>query len=221
MALEHAADPPATRLPPQFGQTVAGIFIVIAVLGLAAAYALQAMTGSAGDGLPAAPGEPVKFTLAAAELTVPANWLDGQRGGFVEAIEMTLPLALPGVPERLAVEVTLLSRNRAIPSAALLDRLYIHRFSVEQISGPRGLIGKPLLAEAGYQNETVWYDPVSGNPFVAKCLEIADGIGRRLECMRIVPLGQKVSAVVRFDGQALERWQEFDAAVEATLAGLF
>jgi hypothetical protein len=227
MAADHTAAHPAGRslaagLPRHFLQNLAGIVIVVAVLGLAADYALQNATQNVGDGLPETPGAPVRFTLAATELAVPVNWLRAQRGGgFAEAIEMTIPLSLPGASERVPARITLLPRARATPSAALLDTLYIHRFTTTQVGGPHGLIGKPLLPEAGYQNETVWYDPVSGNPFVAKCLVIEDGAQPRTECMRTLALGTKISAAVRFDGFALRQWQEFDAAVTAALAGLF
>jgi hypothetical protein len=218
MAAAHAAHAHKRPLPPHFGQTVAGIFIFISALGLAAAYGLQAMAERAREVAPPPPGEPIHFTLAAVDVAVPLNWLrSAPSGGFVEAIELSVPIELAGAPEPMIADVTLLARARAVPSAALLDRLYIHRFSDQQVSGPHGLIGKPLIAEAGYENETVWYDPVNGNPFVAKCLELIDEGQRVLECMRTIPLGTKVSAVVRFDEPALMRWQEFDAAVTAAL----
>ncbi|HUV32405.1 MAG TPA: hypothetical protein VMW31_02435 [Devosiaceae bacterium] len=223
MASDHTAAHSAGQavspgLPPHFLQNLAGIVVVVAVLALAAVYGLQTATRNIGDGMPESPGEPVRFTLAATELGVPRNWLRAQRGGgFAESIEMEVPLALPGVAERLAARITLLPRARATPSAALLDTLYIHRFTITQVGGPRGLVGKPLRPEAGYQNETVWYDPVSGNPFVAKCLVIEGGARPRAECMRTLALGARISAVVRFDGSALRQWQEFDAAVSAAL----
>jgi len=217
----HATHAQKRLLPPHFGQTVAGIFIFISALGLAAAYGLQAIAERSRDVAPPPPGEPIHFTLAAVDVAVPINWLRGTpRGGFVEALELTVPIKLPDASEALQADVTLLPRARAVPSAALLDRLYIHRFSDNQVAGPHGLIGKPLIAEAGYENETVWYDPVNGNPFVAKCLELIDEGERVLECMRTIPLGTKVSAVVRFDEPALMRWQEFDAAVAAALEEL-
>jgi hypothetical protein len=222
MATQHAAQQGVhAALPRHFFQNLLGIVIVVGALGLGADYALQTASQNIGDGLPEEPGAPVRFTLAATDLHVPANWLKAQRGGgFAEAIELMVPIRLAGIGERLPVSITLLPRNRAAPSAALLDTLYIHRFTTGQVNGPRGLIGKPLVPEAGYQDETVWYDPVTGNPFVAKCLTLAGAPDADAECMRTVPFGQKISAVIRFDRRALAQWQDFDAAIAAVLAGL-
>lgn len=218
----QSASPPTAepRLPPHFGQNLAGIFIVLAVLGLIAGYALQNLTEKLAETPRIEPGEPIGFTLAATELKVPENWLRAPRGGgFTEAIDLIVPLDLGGAAQT-PVRVTLLPRARAAPSAALLDTLYIHRFTTDQADGPRGLIGKPLLGEAGYQNETVWYDPVAANPFVAKCLALGGDGENRLECMRTLPLGRRISAVATFDGSVLEQWQEFDAALAAALQGM-
>lgn len=222
MAAQHAvlSTRPA-RLPAHFGLHLAGIFIVVSVLGLMAAYSLDAITRRAAEAPPPTRGAPVDFTLAAKELHVPSNWLRSPRaGGFVETIEMSIPLELPGFDDRVVAGVTLMSRARATPSAALLDTLYIHRFTREQISGPRGLIGKPLLGEAGYQNETIWYDPVNANPFVAKCLTIEVARPDQPGCMRTVALGEKISAVIRFDETALAEWRALEAALRAELASL-
>jgi hypothetical protein len=222
MAASHAVLTTRTpRLPEHFGLHLASIFIVVAVMGLVAAYCLDAVTTRAVDNPPLERGTPVDFTLAATELHVPSNWLRAPRaGGFTETIDLSIPLELAGQRDRIVASVALMSRARATPSAALLDTLYIHRFTPEQISGPRGLIGKPLLADAGYENETIWYDPVNANPFVAKCLTIDKARVDQPGCMRTVPLGQKISAVIRFDESVLTVWREFDAALAAELGSL-
>lgn len=222
MVAQHAVlSTRAPRLPAHFGLHLAGIFIVISVMGLVAAYCLDALTRRAVDEPPLERGTPVDFTLAATELHIPSNWLRAPRsGGFVETIELAIPLAVPGLGDRIVVSVTLVSRARATPSAALLDTLYIHRFTREQVSAHRGLIGKPLLAEAGYQNETIWYDPVNANPFVAKCLTLAHANANQPGCIRAVSVGERISAVIRFDERVLPQWRQFDAAMAGELASL-
>ncbi len=222
MAAPHAVlSTHSPRLPAHFGLHLASIAIVVSVMGLVAAYCLDALTRRAVDNPPLERGTPVDFTLAATELHVPSNWLRAPRGGgFVETIELAIPLDLPGRSDRLVTSVALMPRARATPSAALLDTLYIHRFTPAQVSGPRGLIGKPLLADAGYQNETIWYDPVNANPFVAKCLTLDNARADQPGCMRTVPLGPRISAVIRFDERVLGAWREFDAALTAELGSL-
>ena len=74
---------------------------------------------------------------------------------------------------------------------------------------PAGLIGKPLQATDGYDGETVWYDALSADPFVAKCVApVAEA--RRRRCLRTVYLGPGIAAVYAFDARVLATGREFD-----------
>ena len=78
--------------------------------------------------------------------------------------------------------MTLLPRSRARPSSALLDGVYLHQFGDETLDGVPGLVGKPLLDSDGFSGESVWYDALSPDPFVAKCLEPVEAGARPSAC---------------------------------------
>jgi hypothetical protein len=191
-----------------------------ALLGLAIAYGIDAMSRAAKALPEAGPGDRVVVrSLGGRSLTIPAAWLRtelSEKAGFSKQIELDLALPLGPKGALMEVGVTLLPRSQVRPSASLLDGVYLHQFQPEQLSGPPGLIGKPLAAVEGYQDETVWYDPISPNPFVAKCLApvTADASSR---CLRAVYLGTGIAAIYDFDAVALERWREFDTEMTARL----
>lgn len=191
------------------------IALAAAFAGLGLAYAIEA----AGRGGREALAGSVSRTLGVRELTVPAAWLreDAERSaGFAKQVEvgLVLPLGPDAAPRR--IDITLVPRSRARPSASLLDGVYLHQFMPEQLSGPPGLIGKPLMAAEGYANETVWYDAISAAPFVTKCIApVAEGQPGR--CIRTVYLGPGIAAIYSFDEDVLANWKQFDAALEPSL----
>lgn len=197
------------------GFNLAVIALVVALAGLGFAYAIE--------GASRAQRQPelgdVSRTLGGRELKIPAKWLreDAERTeGFAKQVEIGLVLPLGPEAAPRGVDITLLPRSRARPSASLLDGVYLHQFMPEQLSGPPGLIGKPLIAAEGYANETVWYDAISAAPFVAKCIApVIEGNPGR--CIRTVYLGPGIAAVYSFDQDVLESWRAFDAVLEPSL----
>ena len=202
------------------GFNLAAIAVLMGLLGLGAAYLLDA----AGRGARTQPHRldaetTLTRTLGGADLEIPRSWFryEEQRvEGFAKEIDLRLelPLGLEGKPQ--AIEVTLVPRSRARPSASLLDGVYLHQFLPEQLSGPPGLVGKPLAPTEGYANETVWYDALSAEPFVAKCSKpiAAAATG---QCLRTVYLGPGIAAVYAFPEPALQHWRDFDAELTARL----
>jgi len=190
------------------------IALIVAVAGLGFAYAIDA----AGRAHPDA-SAPVTRTLGGKQLTIPASWLreDAERSeGFAKQVEIGLILPLGPEAAPREIDVTLLPRSRVRPSSSLLDGVYLHQFMPEQLTGPPGLIGKPLVATEGYANETVWYDAINASPFVTKCIApVADGQSSR--CIRTVYLGPGIAAVYSFDEDVLGNWRQFDATLGATL----
>ncbi len=92
----------------------------------------------------------------------------------------------------------------------------MHQFDGETIEDVPGLIGKPLDDSNGYQGETVWYDALSPNPFVAKCVApVAETSGTK--CVRTVYLPSGIAATYTFDAAALQSWRQFDAEMELWL----
>ncbi|MDB5540591.1 MAG: hypothetical protein JWQ89_2318 [Devosia sp.] len=210
------------RKPQQgtIGFNLAAIMLVLALLGVGAAYLLDAAGRAARTQAHRLDTETtLTRTLGGRDLQIPLSWFryEEQRvEGFAKQIDLRFELPLGVAGKREAVEVTLLPRSRARPSAALLDGVYLHQFLPEQVSGPPGLVGKPLNPDEGYAGETVWYDPLSADPFVAKCSKpvAATGAG---QCLRTVYLGPGIAAIYAFPEAALTHWRDFDGLLTARL----
>jgi hypothetical protein len=191
------------------------IALFVALAGVGLAYVIDA----AGRAEREATSGTVSRTLSGRELDIPLGWLreDAERiAGFAKQVEIGLTLPLGPEAQPRQIEIMLVPRSRARPSASLLDGVYLHQFMPEQLNGPPGLIGKPLLAADGYANETVWYDAISAAPFVAKCIApVAEGQHGR--CIRTVHLGPGIAAIYSFDEDVLWNWRQFDAAVQPSL----
>jgi len=197
------------------GFNLALIALGAAILGLLAAYGIDALR----QGGQAAKAGTVTRTLGGQRLEIPAAWLRSEAGagtGFAKQVELVLRLPLGPGGALSDIAVTLMPRSRARPSAALLDGVYLHQFMPEQLSGPPGLVGKPLVARDGMAGETVWYDALSPRPFVAKCAApvVADAPGR---CLRTVHLGPGLAAVYSFGADVLAEWRRFDAVLAPPL----
>jgi len=200
------------------GYGLATIAVLLCVVGVGAAYLLDAVSRSAKT----TPGADTLVTraLGGVELSIPRGWLYGDSQpdeGLVRQVDLQLWVPLSTDAAALPVRVTLLQRSRVRPSSALLDGVYLHEFETEQVDGPPGLIGKPLVAEAGLSGETVWYDPLSASPFVAKCTELPGG---NAQCLRMVHLGPGVGAVYSFPATALADWRRFDPELEARMRSI-
>ena len=211
---------PATAETPRdsghsIGFNLGMIVLLVAVAGLGLAYVIDAAGRAAHEDLTGS----VTRTLGGRELTVPVAWLreDAERtAGFAKQVEIGLDLPLGPKAAVRQIDITLVPRSRARPSASLLDGVYLHQFMPEQLNGPPGLIGKPLIAAEGYAQETVWYDAISSAPFVAKCIApVAEGQPGR--CIRTVYLGPGVAAIYSFDEDVLANWRQFDAALHPAL----
>ena len=157
--------------------------------------------------------------IGSTTLTIPAEWLNGpadQSGGFAKQVDLKVNLPLGPDGALRSVDVTLTQRSRVRPSASLLDGVYLHQFLPEQLSGPVGLVGKPMAGSDGYADETVWYDPIAPQPFVTKCAApIAEGQPGR--CLRTVYLGSGIAVVYGFGDDLLPNWKRFDAEMHPLL----
>lgn len=215
--MAHEAD--AASSPHVIGFNLAVIMVIVALGGIGLAYLIDGLRPAAQPGS-AVQELAVTRTLSGRDLEIPANWFryDEQRAdGFARQIDLrfSLPLGLEGKPA--IVDVTLMPRSRARPSASLLDGVYLHQFLPGEVAGPLGLVGKPLRADAGYAGEIVWYDPLAAAPFVAKCSPpVADA--RTMQCLRTTYLGPGIAAVYAFGSEVLENWRQFDTVLNARLA---
>jgi hypothetical protein len=215
MAQSSAAAAP--HPPHSVGFNLGVIALLVALGGLGLAYGIDAAGRAAREA--ATDTHLVARTLGSTSLTIPASWLlepADHGAGFARQVDLRVHLPLgPGGALR-SVDVTLTQRSRVRPSASLLDGVYLHQFRPEQLSGPVGLVGKPMMPTEGYENETVWYDPIASSPFVAKCQSplVAGGVGR---CLRTVYLESGLAAVYQFDDDILPNWRRFDAEMHPLL----
>ena len=212
---------PAAAGNPHHGlaYNLAGIAVLVLLLAVGAAYLIDELGRSARAPLPRlADGAPITQTLSGRELAIPTTWFrfgEQIRNGFTDQIDLRLLLtAQDGAT--LPVDVTLLPRSRARTSSSLLDGVYLHQFSDDTLAGVPGLVGKPMLGTEGYEGESVWYDALSPNPFVAKC---SDPVvkGGPTQCVRSVYLPSGIAAVYSFDAALLQSWRNFDAEMEQWL----
>ena len=201
------------------GFNLAAIAAVLVLFGIGVAYLIDAAARNARTDAHRLDTETtLTRSLGGVDLEIPLAWFryEEQRiEGFAKQIDLRFDLPLGLDEANTSIDITLLPRSRVRPSAALLDGVYLHQFTDEQLSGPPGLVGKPLRPAEGYANEAVWYDALSADPFVAKCSTLVeDGPS---QCLRTVHLGPGVAAIFTFPEVVLMHWREFDQQVDARL----
>jgi hypothetical protein len=211
--------PPAAR--PTLGSigfNLAAIAVFLAMGGMALAYGIDNL-GRQHAGKTEAPATgTVVRTVGGKEIKVPRELLrydDQPAASFSNAVDLRLVMPLGPNGANRNIDITLIPRSQARASAALLDGVYLHQFQEGELQGPPGLIGKPLKSADGFKNETVWYDALSADPFVAKCMApVEDGGPSR--CLRTVVFAS-IAAVYAFDADVLGSWRAFDPAIERVL----
>lgn len=221
-AMSSITRSPARADPGVTAYRLALLALVCVLLGLGAAYGISALAKARGAAAP----EPALLvthhkTVGAQRYSVPAALLRGpgqRQDGFAERMDLAMALPLGPDGRMSEIAIAIVPRARVRTSAHLLDTVYVHQFGPEHIQGPSGLVGKPLRQEAGYGGETVWYDPLSPNPFVAKCMEPLGMDGRT--CLRTLLLSDRNAAILSFEPAALAHWRRMDALLEERLATL-
>ena len=196
------------------GFNLAAIVLVLALVGIGIAYKIDDWSRD-NQNLPSlrTAGPTISKTIGGQQLAIPPAWFksaEQRNQEFSERIDLifALPLGTNGRTKEIGVSLQPLNLVRS--SARLLDAVYLHQFMPQQIDGPIGLVGKPLKNAEGYQNETVWYDPLLVEPFVAKCIKsIVQSASA--DCVRIVPLNAQIAATYTFDQEVLAQWKRFDA----------
>ncbi|HTJ58869.1 MAG TPA: hypothetical protein VL418_15090 [Devosiaceae bacterium] len=201
--------------------TMGAIVLIVSMVGLSATYVLTSLLPRPQwPELPRMDGPRIERTLVGKKLSIPASWLRDNAPadeGFASSVDLELTLPLGKAAALSPIEVTLLPLSQVRPSANLLDGVYLHAFMPDQLSGPSGLIGKPLDGTDGFQDETVWYDPLSPNPFVAKCSSPPAGQTGPARCLRTVGLTGGIAAVYGFSADVLDNWRQFDPELKSWL----
>jgi hypothetical protein len=224
LAMSTQTAPVAGRhTPHSLAYNLAGITVLVLLLAVGAAYLVDEMGRAARAPAPAlTDGNPIRQTISGRELSVPTAWFrfgEQVRDGFTNQIDLRVMFAPAGSDVAMPVDVTLLPRSRARTSSSLLDGVYLHQFTDETLGGVAGLVGKPMRDSNGYSGESVWYDAISPNPFVAKCLEAAEADGVS-QCVRTVYLPSGIAAIYTFDATVLQSWRQFDAEMERWLTSI-
>lgn len=212
------AGPTASAQQPDNGRhsvayNMAGIATLVLLVAVGIAYAIDQAGRNARPKVPGlGDGNVVMQTVAGHDLAIPSTWFrfgEDIKPGFVSQVDLHFQLDLEGLSAPAKVDVTLLPRSGARASAALLDAVYLHQFADNTVGGIPGLVGKPLAAREGYAGETVWYDPLSSNPFVAKCAAAPEP-SRPERCLRTIHLPNGLAVVQSFDATTLAAWKQFD-----------
>ena len=214
-----AASGGSNASPASLGFNLAGIAVLVLLLAVGIAYVVDILGKNSRTPPPdLADRSTVSIAVGGKELAIPASWFrygDQLRGGFVNEIDLHVVLGGTG-SVAIPVDVTLLPRSRVRPSNVLLDGVYLHQFNDETLKGVPGLVGKPLHDGDGFSGESVWYDALSANPFVAKCMAPIEE-GEPSRCLRTVFLPGGIAAVYAFDSSALQSWRQFDGEMQKWL----
>jgi len=196
------------------GFNLAAIALVLALVGIGIAYKIDDWSND-NQNLPSlrTAGPTINKSIGGQQLAIPPAWFksaEQRNQEFSERIDLIFALPLGPNGRIKEIGVSLQPLNMVRSSARLLDAVYLHQFVPQQIDGPIGLVGKPLKNAEGYQDETVWYDPLSVDPFVAKCIKSITQAASS-DCVRIVPLNAQIAATYAFDQEVLDEWKRFDA----------
>ncbi len=206
--------------PHSIAYNLALIGVVAACAAVALAYCIDAI------GRLAEAPSPISGQLAMLEknvagqkLSVPEAWIrfaDQRQADFLDRLDLRIPLQFGPGNAPIEIDAALVPHSRVRSSARLLDTVYLHMFEPGQLTGPLGLVGKPLRQSEGFQNETVWYDPLAITPFTAKCITPLEGEPAG-NCIRTLALKGTVAIVLSFDQRLLGHWRQFDEALAAPL----
>ncbi|MCB9994097.1 MAG: hypothetical protein H6873_10635 [Hyphomicrobiaceae bacterium] len=202
---------------------LAAIGLLIAMAGITLAYVIEATIKPPAPHPTSAFEAPFRATtVGGVELIIPKLWFrDSLRteGSFTDQTSLTIWVKFNQVAPARPVDATFMPLSSAQPSAYLLDRVYLRQFQAAQVQGPSGLVGKPLVQEDGFQHETVWYDPLSPRPFVAKCMDaISDNVPAR--CMRTIQGKESLAVTFEFDFADLANWRAFDSVMTPYLTAI-
>src|SRR6218665_1426026 len=120
------------------GFNLGAIFLTVVLGAIALAYGIDA---AARSNAPAGRGDPevtLTRTIGDRTLEIPLSWFryaEQRVEGFAKQIDLQLVLPLGASGEPATIEVTLLPRSRARPSASLLDGVYLHQFEPGEVEG--------------------------------------------------------------------------------------
>lgn len=203
---------------------LAALALILLMGGLGIAYLLDAYGKPATlSGISVFEGPFVSKSLAGAQINIPAGWQNPTtrtNNQQVSFLDLQLRVRIQSGAPLTHLKIHLSPIGDSEPSSTVLDSVYTLRFTQNQLSEFGGLIGKPLKPEEGFENETVWYDPISATPFVAKCIDLGMLISTT-NCLRTVQISPRLAATYQFSSDHLPYWREFDEAMTPIFDKMF
>lgn len=203
-----------------YGFNLAALALILLMGGLGLAYWLISFGPKEENSIASIFAPPlVSKIVANTKMQIPAQWLNSltkNNQENVQALDLTLAIKLSPQAELANINLRLAPFGQAQSSSYLLDSVYVPRFSSQQINTIRGLVGKPLKPQDGYENETIWYQPVASTPFVAKCIDLEIS-ATTLNCLRTIALGSQLSLTYQFSEVQLQYWSQMDSAIAPLL----
>lgn len=192
-----------------------------------------------GDGDDTAP-RPIALTISGESLTISANrirFTDQRRGGALPRVDLAVlwpdmvgrttanrdAFALPQ-PETPVLQIAIEPSTVALDSAARLASVYLRYFAADPpdaaLAPPvDGLVARRFVAGSPYADETLYFEPGSVHPFVARCFPRAGGDERRL-CLTEISFGKGLVAAIRFPPALLADWRRLQDACRGLLEGM-
>jgi hypothetical protein len=208
---------------------------VVALLGLT----IGALWVFAGDGDDTVP-RPVTVTISGEPLVISSDrirFADQRRGGALPRVDLAVlwpdmvgrtatnrdAFALPR-PETPVLQIAIEPNSTALDSAARLASVYLRYFAAdppdESLAPPvDGLVARRFVASSPYADETLYFEPGSVHPFVARCFPRAEGDQRRL-CLTEIGFGKSLVAAIRFPPALLADWRHLQDACRSLLDGI-
>lgn len=212
---------------------------MLAAVAALLALAIGALWFLAGDGDDTAP-RPVALTISGEPLTIAANrirFADQRHGGVLPRVDLAVlwpdlagrtaanrdAFALPR-PDAPVLQIAIEPATVALDSAARLASVYVRAFAAEPpdaaLAPPvDGLVARRFVPGSPYVDETLYFEPGSVHPFVARCFPRADGDERRL-CLTEIGFGKSLVAAIRFPPALLADWRRLQGACQGLLDGL-
>lgn len=101
-----------------------------------------------------------------------------------------------------------------LDSTARLAMIYVAAFLQDPLAAPPGLIARRLDPKAGYQNEVVFFEAGSTEPFTALC-SFSDDPKMPSDCLRDINMPGGLTLSYRFRASLIGSWRALDAAMYA------
>jgi len=204
----------------RYGFNLTAMALILLMGGLGIAYWINSFGPKEANSAASVFAPPFTDKIVAnTNMQVPTKWLNAltrNNQKNVQALDLTLTIKLAPQAKLTNINLRLAPFGQAQSSSYLLDSVYVPRFSSRQINTIRGLVGKPLKPQDGYENETIWYQPVASTPFVAKCIDL-ETTTTTLNCLRTIALGAQLSLTYQFSEIQLPYWQQLDSAIAPLL----